>query len=227
VTAHKILVTAGSTQIPIDRVRAISNIFKGRTGNNIAEFFAGQGYEVTLLTSSPERVNPHPGLQVIPFKTYDDLERELQKQLSEHTFDAVIHSAAVSDYSVSEIYIQEADGTLTPIDRSAKVSSNHEKVFLELRQTRKLIDLMRTSWGFRGFLVKFKLQVGITDDELIAIAQKSRATSAADLCVANCLEWSNQRAYIVAERLTKQVNRDQIAPAIEREFHAYLTRSDR
>ena len=32
----KILVTAGNTQTPIDRVRSITNIFSGRTGARIA-----------------------------------------------------------------------------------------------------------------------------------------------------------------------------------------------
>ena len=31
----KILVTAGNTQVPIDRVRCITNIFSGRTGTRI------------------------------------------------------------------------------------------------------------------------------------------------------------------------------------------------
>jgi len=31
----RVLVTAGNTSVPIDRVRVISNIFKGRTGAGI------------------------------------------------------------------------------------------------------------------------------------------------------------------------------------------------
>ena len=46
-------VTAGSTMVPIDKVRAITNIFNGRTGTNIALYFARQGWNVTLVTSNP------------------------------------------------------------------------------------------------------------------------------------------------------------------------------
>ena len=50
----KVLVTAGATMSPIDKVRAITNIFKGRTGTAIAKYFAkSRRHDVTLITSSP------------------------------------------------------------------------------------------------------------------------------------------------------------------------------
>jgi hypothetical protein len=61
------------------------------------------------------------------------------------------------------------------------------------------VDLIRSPWGFKGVLVKFKLQVGMGDDELIAVATRSREQSKADIIVANCLEWSTERAFIIDE----------------------------
>ena len=52
----RVLITAGATTVPIDKVRAITNIFKGRTGTEIAEFFSKKGCQVILLTSNPELV---------------------------------------------------------------------------------------------------------------------------------------------------------------------------
>ena len=49
-------------------------------------------------------------------------------------------------------------------------------------------DFIRTDWGFHGILVKFKLEVGVDDDQLLEIAEKSRRQSAADLMVANTLD---------------------------------------
>src|SRR5205823_6474130 len=49
-----ILVTAGNTLVPIDRVRCITNIFTGRTGTSIALHLHQQGHEVRLLTSHLE-----------------------------------------------------------------------------------------------------------------------------------------------------------------------------
>ena len=45
-----VLVTAGNTQTPLDRVRAITNIFSGRTGTRIALEAHRRGHRVTLLT---------------------------------------------------------------------------------------------------------------------------------------------------------------------------------
>jgi hypothetical protein len=50
-----------------------------------------------------------------------------------------------------------------------------------------LIDLVRSRWGFAGILVKFKLEVGVTEHQLLEIAEASRTHSAADLVVANTL----------------------------------------
>ena len=49
----------------------------------------------------------------------------------------------------------------------------------------KIIDRIRAEWGFHGLLVKFKLEVGLSPQQLVAIAEKSRLQSAADLMVAN------------------------------------------
>ena len=49
-----LLVTAGNTQAPIDRVRCITNIFTGRTGAHLALTAWQRGHRVTLLTSHPE-----------------------------------------------------------------------------------------------------------------------------------------------------------------------------
>ena len=48
-----VLVTAGNTQAPIDRVRCVTNIFSGRTGAAIANAAWGRGHAVTLATSNP------------------------------------------------------------------------------------------------------------------------------------------------------------------------------
>jgi phosphopantothenate-cysteine ligase/phosphopantothenoylcysteine decarboxylase/phosphopantothenate--cysteine ligase len=52
-----LLVTAGNTLVPIDKVRGITNIFTGRTGASIALEAHRRGHGVTLLTSHPEAVH--------------------------------------------------------------------------------------------------------------------------------------------------------------------------
>lgn len=194
----KILVTAGSTEIPIDKVRAISNIFKGRTGTDIARYCARYGNDVTLLTSNVFLLqNQRRGIRVIGYKTFDDLAKLMENEIKHGNYDVVIHSAAVSDFKVASVNTIDENGKLHPVDKSAKISSDHDRLFMELVPTPKLIDKIRTKWGFSGILVKFKLQVGISDEELLEIAKKSRTDSKADLIVANCLEWSRERAFIL------------------------------
>lgn len=206
----KTLVTAGSTQVPIDQVRAISNIFKGQTGWNIAEYFCMEGprpwkpLDVTLLTSNAFRDNA-PWITK-KYRTFDDLATSLEKEVVNNNYDVIIHSAAISDYQVSRVL----DENLQALDKSKKISSQHSKMYLELSQTPKLVDRFRDPWGFKGILVKFKLQVGISDLELIEIAKASRIASQADLIVANCLEWSQERAYIIGSNFITSVTRKEL-----------------
>lgn len=104
-----LLVTAGVTQIPIDKVRAITSIFTGRTGTRIALAANRRGHAVTLLTSAPhlvgEQLSSRSAWQVHTFGTYEELERLLEQLVPTAGFDAIIHSAAVSDYRVAGIYV--------------------------------------------------------------------------------------------------------------------------
>ena len=62
--------------------------------------------------------------------------------------------------------------------------------------TAKLVDKVRAEWGFRGVLVKFKLEVGVSEAELLAVAERSRVQSSADAMVANALESRHEWAYL-------------------------------
>jgi len=196
----KVLVTAGNTAMPIDQVRSITNIFRGRTGTAIASYFAMQGAEVTLLTSNLGLVVEmgREDIRVISYKTFDSLACKMESAIAtEERPDIVIHSAAVSDFKVAGVFTKDNNDRLVSVDATKKVSSSYPELFLKMVQTEKLVDLIRPNWGFNGVLVKFKLEVGISDEELQEIARKSRKSSDADLIVANCLEWANSYAYII------------------------------
>ncbi len=214
----KVLVTAGSTRVMIDQVRCISNIFGGRTGSEIARTFFYSDLDVTLLTSNPNYFGSDDivhGIRILKFKTYDELYSLMETEITTGNYDVIIHSAAVSDYKVEGTYwiadelndtdtIVNSDGGINRqvvggrIDASTKISSSNDELFLRLVPTEKIVDKIRDAWGFEGTLVKFKLQVGISDQELIDIAYKSMLHSKADMIVANCLEWSADRAFIIS-----------------------------
>ncbi len=210
----KILVTGGNTFVPIDRVRGITNVFTGRTGTQIALSCRDRGHSVTLLTSHPELVGAGGDrrLRVLPYRTFDDLAGLLEAGIVEESADAVIHCAAVSDYRAAGIFAPAAGTFFEPetgrwhsregappalADRTAlKVKSDEPELWLRLVRTPKLIDRIRGDWHFRGILVKFKLEVGIGDEELLARAEASRCQSQADLMVANTLEAATAWAFL-------------------------------
>jgi phosphopantothenoylcysteine synthetase/decarboxylase len=215
-----LLVTAGNTVIPIDRVRCMTNVFTGRTGTRIALHACERGHTVTLLTSHPEVVDElqEPGGPVAarwtvrPYRTFDDLASLMKRSIKPGSLDGVIHCAAVSDYEAGGVYAPapgtrfdvdtahwQGKGTLpaTLSDRSAgKIKSDEPELWLRLVRTPKLVDQIRSAWNFRGILVKFKLEVDIGDEQLLEIAERSRRQSAADLMVANTLEGTASWAFL-------------------------------
>lgn len=217
----RILLTAGNTQTPIDDVRVITNVFSGKTGTRIAVAAAERGHTVTLLTSHPELItesSPLVSHQVQAYRTFEDLQQLMAALIPSAGFDAIIHCAAVSDYQLAgtfapatgtifnalrgtwEVQPDKADPVnplpqLNDVSRG-KIKSSHSELWLRLIPTPKLIDQIRTPWGFQGTLVKFKLEVGASDAELIETAEASRQHSRADLMVANTHAGMHQYAFI-------------------------------
>jgi phosphopantothenate-cysteine ligase/phosphopantothenoylcysteine decarboxylase/phosphopantothenate--cysteine ligase len=191
-----LLVTAGNTQAPIDRVRCITNIFTGRTGTSIALQANLRGHAVTLLTSHPELITepaPKSGWTMHPYKTFDDLRRLMSALIPRGQFDAIVHCAAVSDYLAAGIYAADREAT---IDHRGKLKSDSPEVWLRMIRAPKLVDAIRAEWGFQGILVKFKLEVGVDDQGLLAIAEESRHQSNANLLVANTLDDMKHWAFL-------------------------------
>ena len=149
---------------------------------------------------------------MLRYRTFDDLQNLTSELVVGGKLDAVIHCAAVSDYLAGGIYAPgagthfhtesgrwESEDATGPalVDRAAsKVKSDEPELWLRLVRAPKLIDCIRRDWGFRGLLVKFKLEAGIRDEQLLDIAERSRTHSEADLMVANTLEGAGAYAYL-------------------------------
>jgi len=194
-----VLVTAGNTHVPIDRVRVMTSIFTGRTGAAIARCANERGHQVTLLTSRPEALIDLQSLgerwRLLTYRTFDELHELLAGCVTQGRFDAVIHAAAVSDYRTAGIFTPAGTpGRL--IDVAAdKVKGDHAELWIRMVPTPKLIDRLRHDWNYKGVLVKFKLE-GVDDRALLQVAELSRNKSQADLIVANTLEGSATWAYV-------------------------------
>ena len=120
-------------------------------------------------------------------------------------------TAAVADYrpvrafSVLKREVESEAGKeswLVQDVHAGKVKSTHKEIAILGEPTEKIVDLFRTEWRFEGLLVKFKLEVGISKDELLKIGQASRIASGADYLVANTLEMvegENAGAFLIGE----------------------------
>ena len=108
----------------------------------------------------------------------------------------LIHAGAVNDYAYAGAVSPDPNtGKMNDV-YAGKIKSHHPEMWLKLVQTPKLADRVRDPWGFRGVFVKFKLEVDISDEELVSVAERSRRQSHADLMVANTLDEMNSKAFI-------------------------------
>lgn len=239
---HHFLVTAGGTRETIDQVRTWGNVFTGQTGLDIALALLDLG-DVTLLTSTAAHASEYDGyygrmgmLGIETFTSHADLRELLEERVPGQPIAGVFMTAAVSDYAPTGVFAVEnvqslPDGTQQWTVRNVqqpKVPSTYEQIAVLGARTDKLVDLFRTAWHYTGLLVKFKLQVGITDDQLLAIAEKSRQTSNADYIVANTLDMvrgTRPGAYILGRGVQERVDRHALAARLRDLAQRHLTAS--
>ncbi len=225
----RFLVTAGNTREKIDAVRDWGNIFTGQTGLDIALALADLG-DVLLLTSNAEHVRKYQGyagkagqITTQGFKHHAEL-LVLLEQAMKLPPDAVCMTAAVSDYAPVGAYqvisSEPIPGTnqqrwIVQDVQASKIKSTHGQIAILGKPTLKLIDQFRGPWGYRGMLVKFKLEAGISEEKLLEIARASRLASDANLIVANTLEMvrgAEPAAYILGDNFVAPRNACRAAP---------------
>jgi phosphopantothenoylcysteine decarboxylase/phosphopantothenate--cysteine ligase len=169
----RVLVTAGGTQEPIDEVRVLTNTSTGATGAGIATQLARRGHEVTLLRARGAKPS-EGGCHEETFVTFADLDAALTRLLGEGKFDAVIHAAAVGDFTVDR----------THSEQKLDSSSSHE---LRLRPTPKLIDTLRARSSAPLQVVAFKLTSSASETESVEAVRALFAHAHPDLIVFNDL----------------------------------------
>lgn len=204
----KILITSGGTTESIDTVRGITNHSTGTLGKYISEKFLAQGHQVSLVTTkSAVKPQEHDNLDIYVISNVDSLIKTIEPLVKSH--DVLIHSMAVSDYT--PVYMTDLDEVkqrkdiaqlLTKENKETKISSKSDYQVLFLKKTPKVISLVK-NWNPNIQLIGFKLLVGVSKDELFAVARESLV--------------KNQARYILANDLT-EINPNQ--------HHAYLLDAD-
>ena len=176
----KILITAGPTWVPIDKVRVISNIASGSTGMLLAEEAARLGAKVSLLLGPVLTCPLNKTVRLVRFTFFEELRNKVIRELKASRYDLIIHSAAVSDFKPSKI-------------SRGKISSEG-RLRLKLKPLPKIIDYIRR-FARLAKIVMFKLEVGVSDAALIRRAKLARDKNRVEIIVANQLE--PYRAFII------------------------------
>jgi len=179
----RILITAGPTWVPIDKVRVISNAASGETGILLSEKFKNLGAKVTLLLGPAQYCCLDKKIKLIRFRLFNELKSLIEKELRFKKYDIVIHSAAVSDYKPAKFY-------------SCKIKSGMLGLQLKLVPTQKIIDLLKII-SPHSLLVGFKFEPGANRAGLIGKAKKLMRRANLDLAVANSIKQNKYSAYIL------------------------------
>jgi len=169
--ARRVLVTAGPTIEHIDPVRVVTNRSSGKMGVAIAEEVASRGANTTLILG-PGTVNPPSGIKTIRVESTSQLLEAVLEELNKNAPDLVFAAGAPTDYR--------------PVTISPKKIKTREKpqINLELRATPKILEEIRKA-SPKTFLVAFKTEHDVSNDELIDEAFKIIHEKNADLVAAN------------------------------------------
>ena len=162
----KILITGGGSEEPIDNVRSVCNFSTGKTSAFLADFFAQNGEEVKEIVS--ERCVKPEKTRFITYRTFCDLKNALEKECRTGNYDAIIHAAAVSDYSPDTI---EIDGKTYSAGSVPKISGA-ESLVIRMKKNPKLVDSLKIWSGENTKVVAFKLTSQASIEERKACVMK-------------------------------------------------------
>jgi phosphopantothenoylcysteine decarboxylase / phosphopantothenate---cysteine ligase len=168
---RRVLVTAGPTVEHIDPVRIVTNRSSGKMGVAIAEEVASRGADTTLILG-PGTANPPSWVKTIMVETTSDLLEAVLGELKRTAPDFVFAAGAPTDYR--------------PVTVAPKKIKTREKprLDLELRATPKILEEIRKA-SPKTFLVAFKTEHKVSNEELINEALKIIHEKNADLVAAN------------------------------------------
>jgi phosphopantothenoylcysteine decarboxylase/phosphopantothenate--cysteine ligase len=175
-----VLVTAGPTPVRVDRVRVMTNIFRGALGEALAHELVARGAHLRFLFGGdPERLPKYLRPLTVAYRDFDEYRTLVRDNVADgHSpgvpFAGGIFSAAVADYKPETVF----DGKIA--------SGAGEGISLpRFVPTPKIIDEVR---GISRTLpmVTFKLLAGVSEEALLAEAH--RRLEKFQVVVANRLE---------------------------------------
>jgi phosphopantothenoylcysteine decarboxylase/phosphopantothenate--cysteine ligase len=166
----RVLVTAGSTLEYLDPIRVMTNKSSGKTGVAIAEEALSRGAKVTLVYG-PGTALPPTGARTVSVETTQEMYDAAVSELDSKKYDIVIAAAAVADWAPERKYKK------IPTSTEAELT-------VKLRPTPKIVDVVKKV-SPDVFLVAFRAESDLSDEELIQSAYNRLRKAKADLIMAN------------------------------------------
>ncbi len=191
----KILITSGGTQEPIDAVRVLTNLSTGKTGARIAEQMLARGFDVTYLHATTAKM-PEIFCRQIPFTSFADIENKIQQILKTENFDAVIHAAAVSDFTNANPFAE-------------KISSDQD-LTIHLKRNPKIVNQLRAwSKNKNCKIIAFKMTANANQESKLAAVSKLFNNADVDFVVQNDISEMSKDQHLFS-LYTKTDNNNQL-----------------
>lgn len=187
-----VLITAGNTSEPIDNVRSIVNTASGKLGSIIADTFISKGIPVIYICGKNSIQPSQPTTKTIQIEGVHDLDQAIRTLSQSYSFDCIVHSMAVSDYTVKGVISYDELSTAirneeTPLStRPDKLSSDMSNPVILLEKAPKVIHAMKELQP-EALLVGFKLLVDVEESELYSVAMNLMKKNRCDFVCANDL----------------------------------------
>ncbi len=165
----RFVVTAGPTRGWIDRVRYMTNPSTGKMGIEIAREIIGRGGSVTLVIGPTTQAVPHDA-EVKHVETSEEMLQAVLDALAAYKATAFLSAAAVLDFA--------------PAKREDRKRPSGEPYAIQLVSTPKIIEEVRKRHKDL-FIVGFKVESGVTDEELEARARTKVDGGVCNLVIGN------------------------------------------
>jgi phosphopantothenoylcysteine decarboxylase/phosphopantothenate--cysteine ligase len=165
------LITGGATREYFDNIRFLSNPSSGLSALYVMEALNRLGAKTKLILGEGNTINlKELGTSVAVVRSTDDMYHEIKDELSSNKYDGFVSIAAVADYK--------------PNFRSGKIPSLQDNLSFNLTPTIKIIKNIKEEFP-NLFIVAYKAEVGISEQELVKIGKQFLEKYGVDLVCAN------------------------------------------
>lgn len=190
----KVLILTGPTRYDIDIVRYIGSKSTGRLGYYLSKESLKRGYDTTVVYG-PGKVEMPEEVNLINVYTTEEMLKATLNELEKEDYQVAIFSAAILDFKPARSF-------------KKKLRSGQE-LKIELVPTPKVIKKVRNKYP-ELFIVGFKLEYNLEEDELLKRGYKALRKQKSDLLVIN--DFSDVRDGHKAILIGKDRNTKKIGP---------------